>query len=97
MQNLLDYIKWRGDLLMEKVPFCDVDALIFSQLSYSRLTDIVSEAFDGPPVTIAQAGRQVLAEPDRLKQSEDDDLWKLLIESDRFKDLVLTGILTILI
>lgn len=91
MQNLLDYIKWRGDLLMEKVPFCDVDALIFSQLSYSRLTDIVSEAFDGPPVTIVQAGRQVLAEPDRLKQSEDDDLWKLLIESDRFKDLVLTG------
>ena len=91
MTNILDYIKWRGDLLMEKVPFCDVDALILAQLSYSRLTDIVDEAFDGEPVTLGEAGAKVLAEPDRLKQAEDDDLWKLAIESDRFKDLVLRG------
>ena len=91
MNNILDYIKWRGDLLMEKVPFCDVDALILSQLVYTRLTDIVSEDFDGEPVTIGAAGRIALAEPERLKQDEDDDLWKLAVESARFKDLVLTG------
>jgi hypothetical protein len=95
MTNMLDYIKWRGDLLMEKVPFCDVDALILAQLSYTRLTDIVGEDFGGDgggkPVTIGEAGVRVLEEPDRLKQSEDDDLWRLAMESDRFKDLVLTG------
>ena len=91
MTNILDYIKWRGDLLMEKVPFCDVDALILSQLSYTRLTGIVSEAFDGEPVTIEAAGRIVLAEPERLKQDEDDDLWQLVMESERFRDLTLTG------
>jgi hypothetical protein len=91
MSNMLEYIKWRGDLLVEKVPFCDVDALILSQLSYTRLTGIVSEGFDGIPVTIEEAGKIDLAEPERLKQSEDDDLWKLVMESPRFKDLILTG------
>jgi len=76
---------------MERIPFCDVDALILSQLSYTRLTDIVPESFEGEPVTIKAAARTVLAEPDRLKQDEDDDLWKLAMESARFKDLILTG------
>ena len=91
MNNMLDYIKWRGDLMMEVVPFCDVDAMILSQLSYTRLTGIVGEPFDGEPVTIAAAGEIVLSEPERLKQSEDDDLWKLVMESDRFRNLVLAG------
>ena len=76
---------------MEKVPFCDVDALILSQLCYTRLTGIVGETFDGIPVTIEEAAKAVLEEPDRLKQDEDDDLWKLIMESNRFKNLILTG------
>lgn len=76
---------------MEKVPFCDVDAAILSQLSYTRLTGIVAEAFDGQSVTIREAGAKVLTEPERLKQSEDDDLWKLAMESARFQDLILAG------
>ena len=91
MTNILDYIKWRGDLLMERVPFCDVDAVILSQLSYTRLTGVVAENFWDEPVTIEAAAETVLAEPERLKQGEDDDLWQLLAESPRFKDLVLTG------
>ncbi|MBR3756395.1 MAG: DUF2974 domain-containing protein [Firmicutes bacterium] len=90
MHNILDYIKWRGDLLMEKVPFCDVDALILSQLSYTRLTGIVAEGPGGAPVTIEEAGKLVLTEPNRLKQDEDEDLWNLIMKSDRFRDLVLT-------
>ncbi len=91
MTNILDYIKWRGDLLMERVPFCDVDALILSQLSYTRLTGVVAENFWGEPVTMEEAARIVLAEPERLKQDEDEELWQLAMESARFKDLVLIG------
>lgn len=91
MTNILDYIKWRGDLLMERVPFCDVDAVILSQLSYTRLTGVVTENFWGEPVTIEAAAKIVLEEPERLKQNEDEELWQLVMESDRFKDLVLTG------
>ena len=91
MTNILDYIKWRGDLLMEGVPFCDVDAVILSQLSYTRLAGVVAEHFWDEPVTVGEAAETVLAEPERLKQGEDDDLWQLLAESPRFKDLALTG------
>ncbi len=33
MGNMLDYIRWRGDLPWSCVPFCEVDGLILSQLS----------------------------------------------------------------
>ena len=76
---------------MERVPFCDIDAVILSQLSYTRLAGIVGEGFGSMPVTIGEAAAIVLMEPERLKQEDDDDLWQLLGESPRFKDLILTG------
>lgn len=91
MSNMLEYIKWRGDLLVEKVPFCDVDALILSQLSYTRLSGIVGEGFYQEPVTIAEAAKIIMEEPQRLKQDEDNMLWSLLAESPRFRDFVLQG------
>ncbi len=91
MSNMLEYIKWRGDLLVEKVPFCDVDALILSQLSYTRLSGIVGEDFHQEPVSIMEAAEIVLAEPHRLKQEGDDDLWKLAADSPRFRSFVLQG------
>ncbi len=33
MSNLLDYIRWRGDLPLETVAFCEVDGLVLSELS----------------------------------------------------------------
>ena len=34
MPNIQDYVLWRGDLPLERVPLCDVDALLLSYLSY---------------------------------------------------------------
>ena len=33
MSNIIDYIKWRGDLSFSKSSFNEVDGLIFSMLS----------------------------------------------------------------
>ncbi|MBQ6372894.1 MAG: DUF2974 domain-containing protein [Clostridia bacterium] len=33
MSNMLDYIRWRGDLPMDLIPVCEVDGLILAQLS----------------------------------------------------------------
>ena len=33
MSNMLDYLRWRGDLSMDKVPVGEVDGLILSQLA----------------------------------------------------------------
>ena len=38
--NLLDYLAWRGDLSLDRVPFGPVDGLVLSVLSYVH--------FDGP-------------------------------------------------
>ncbi len=43
--NLLDYIAWRGDLSFAASEFNDIDALIFSQLSYLHLDGLVSGDF----------------------------------------------------
>ena len=40
MGNLLDYLAWRGDLSLDRVPFGPVDGLVLSVLSYVH--------FDGP-------------------------------------------------
>ena len=46
MDNMLDYIKWRGDLSFAAAPFTEVDNLIFSDFSYLDFTGIVPESFD---------------------------------------------------
>lgn len=54
--TFLDYIDWRGDLSFDNAPFCEVDALIFSQLTYNKfgsslpaeVSDVITlkEAYD---------------------------------------------------
>ncbi len=44
--TILDYIAWRGDLSFSASPFCDVDALIFAQLSYLDFSKIVGADFE---------------------------------------------------
>ena len=43
MGNILDYIDWRGDLTFDKEPFGEVDALVFSTISYVEFDKIVSD------------------------------------------------------
>ena len=43
MSNIIDYIKWRGDLTFSQDPFNEIDNLILSQLVYVELNNIVSD------------------------------------------------------
>lgn len=40
MPNIMDYLQWRGDLTLSQSPFCEVDNLILSYLSYVNLDGI---------------------------------------------------------
>ena len=58
MQNssLFDYLNWRGDLLFENVPLCEVDSLILSILSYVDFSGFVESEIPTqkrPPVLLA--------------------------------------------
>lgn len=91
MANLIDYLTWRGDLSIERVPFCDIDGLILSQMSYTRMHGVVTESFLGQHVTVEEMAEVTLEEEQRLKQEEDEGLWRRLKESSRFKELELVG------
>ncbi len=55
MGNIISYIKWRGDLSFEERPFCDIDNLVFSQLSYLHLKGIVPRVGEQGDIKISWA------------------------------------------
>ncbi len=97
MANILDYLDWRGDLTLEREPFCDVDALVLSRLSYVPFDGIVSEDFSAEPIPLGEAAGACIAllhEKDSqlaLHLDADEQLLTKLIESPRYSELGLIG------
>ncbi len=52
MANLIDYLDWRGDLSFEERPLNEVDSLIFCELSYIDMSDIVPGPESGEAITL---------------------------------------------
>ncbi len=70
MGTLFDYINWRGDLNFCEVPLNEVDALIFSLISYLDFQDIVSAAHNASPIALKTAANAFFARnPDPKKIS----------------------------
>ena len=59
MPNIQDYVLWRGDLPLERVPLCDVDALLLSYLSYMPYDHIAGDAFD-EGISLRDAAQKLL-------------------------------------
>ena len=98
MANIFDYIAWRGDLDFSASPFNPVDNIIFSQLSYLTLDDIVPGPGDGKGISIELAVRvfdEKLHSPEGFKRTsifkEDPDLIRALGSSRRFGNCQLFG------
>ena len=72
MANILDYLRWRGDLDFAQTPLNEVDALIFCQLSYMKLDGLVHSDFSnrqGKGMTLAEAAEAYSAAPDYGERS----------------------------
>ncbi len=52
MSTILDYIRWRGDVTFSASPFCEVDNIILSMLSFVDYSSAVSESEYGMPVRL---------------------------------------------
>ena len=46
VDNILAYLKWRGDLSFSDAPFCEVDNLILSMVCYLNFEEIVPSGWD---------------------------------------------------
>ena len=83
MANVFDYLDWRGDLTLNLVPLCDVDAVVLSRLSYLPLDGLVPP--EGAPVGALM--RQLLASKPPLLLPEDGRFIPALAASQRFCEM----------
>ena len=95
MANILDYLRWRGDLILEQADFNEVDSLILSELSYLNFSGI-AEGEEGISIRDAteayfQSGRQSLRNTGDLYNENYFELLQRMAESRRFADMRLRG------
>lgn len=89
MNNIFDYLYWRGDLTFKEEPFNEVDNLIMSLLSYFPLKDVVTKN-----ITIKDAYLKSIKldipDSDYLNIKE-KSFFKLLADSKRYQNLILSN------
>ena len=95
MSNLLDYLIWRGDILLSQDPFNSIDGLILSCLSYVRFEKVLPKK---GKMTIAQASEKFFKLHSAEELAQDKSfinfapfMLKALAEADRFKDAYLSN------
>lgn len=89
MTNIMDYLKWRGDLPLEKIPLCDVDYLVLCRVAYIKMKGIVPVDFCEEPVGLSHMAERVTEQ--NLASKEDTALLKTLKDCVRFQNLKLLG------
>lgn len=92
MANMIDYLKWRGDLTFAEREFNEVDNLILSELAYLNFNGIVSSGMT-PQLTLRDISELVVKTESAAKDVFIDPT-PLLIEaasSARFSDVMISG------
>ena len=92
MASMLDYIAWRGDLSFSLAGPNEVDALIFSTLSYIPFQGS-AERNPEKPILLRQAAREFFDHPDPegyVRSQNDLELLKAAGESERFGRIYIT-------
>jgi hypothetical protein len=59
MNNILNYLEWRGDLSFENDPLNEVDNLIFSILAYFNYEGIVPNPWQDGSISLSEVGKLV--------------------------------------
>lgn len=93
MNDILDYLDWRGDIAQETAEYNDVDYYIISKIGCPDLSGIVPA--DSGTVSIAQAAEEYFIEDGRplgiLSSQHILDVFKKLPAMKRFSGLKLSG------
>lgn len=84
MANIIDYIKWRGDLELKDSKFNEIDSLILNRFSYFPLDNLIGE---DEVLSIKELGERFKKEDKNkidILWEDDAELFPLMAESKRF-------------
>ena len=104
MNNVYDYLKWRGDLSLTERPFNEVDNLLLALLSYIDLLGIVPQPGEGD-IALEAAAEQYFALRGEPEATEGTDaktavewpwMFHLMSQTDRFRAMRLSCMVDIL-
>jgi len=98
MANIIDYVKWRGDISFSESPINAIDALIFAQLSYVHFDDLVPSSVVAKGIPMLALSQKFFSlHYDRnkigliLPTEEIHELFKITAESRRFSGVAVKG------
>lgn len=86
MENILSYLKWRGDISFAERPFCEVDNLILSELAYLDFKGILpsEESQDEIPVKLVQEKMKEAGRKGTCAMELPEDFLQVFAQSRRF-------------
>ncbi len=98
MANMVDYIKWRGDLTFEQEPFNEVDNVILTELCYSEFDSIVPGPYINEKISLQEVYTKFFHKYDRKELMNRKTSLKVapflmdeLVNAKRFSNMYLTG------
>ena len=92
MSNVIDYVKWRGDISFENAPLNEIDSLIFCELSYIPFERFISNSKHGETLEALAEKFLSLPESERkmgaiIPEKLITELFELVAKSNRFKNV----------
>lgn len=87
MSNIIDYLKWRGDLSFDIDPFNEIDNVILSRLSYLPFHDIYLEQRENIK---SIAKKMEIIPKENFCWGEDKEFIQDLAKTKRFKNLIIS-------
>lgn len=87
MPNIIDYLKWRGDLNFEISSINEIDEIILSRVSYLPFQDIYLEQRENIK---SIAKKMKIIPKGNFVWEKDKDLIEELAKSERYKNLILS-------
>lgn len=90
MGNVIEYLKWRGDLNFRERPFCEVDNLVLSLLIYADLSGIVPEHGTVSLGQVAELYCGRTDSPNVYLQNECKNLFRAMADTRRYQGVILS-------
>ena len=92
MGNILTYLKWRGDLAFTERPFCEVDNLVLSELSYLDLGGIIPGREENSSIHLQQASELFYSQnrENKCADGPSEDFLSVMASTKRYREVRLS-------